>query len=79
MGKKKAAKKKTKTSAAKKGKKPEAETLRIPRDRCPECGSYNILHSKVTGQTICQDCAAIFEPLDPESEKKLEKAWEGEE
>ncbi len=40
---------------------------------CPECGSTNIVISKMTGNTICQECGAIFAGLPPDMEKKIEE------
>ena len=41
---------------------------------CPECGSRNVVISKITSNTICQDCGAIFAGLMPELEEKFEHA-----
>ncbi len=40
---------------------------------CIECGSQNIILDKADNEVICKDCGAIFEPLLPEEENKLEK------
>lgn len=47
--------------------------VEINRNECPECGSDNVVIGKMTGNTICQDCGAIFAGLTPEVEKKFEE------
>ena len=49
-------------------------TSKLPKNECAECGSTDVVYNKKTQQTICQDCGAIFEELNPEDEKKFEKA-----
>jgi transcription initiation factor TFIIIB Brf1 subunit/transcription initiation factor TFIIB len=43
---------------------------------CVECGSTNIIYKDSENQILCRDCGALFEPLAPEDEEKLEKAKE---
>lgn len=45
----------------------------INRNECPECGSNNVVISNMTGNTICQDCGAIFAGLMPEVENKFQE------
>ena len=82
--KKKAAKKKSvkapkqskkrvsKKKAVKKRSAP-IKPVKINRNECPECGSANVVISEMTGNTICQDCGAIFAGLPPEVEQKIEE------
>src|SRR3989344_6632654 len=67
---KKAAPKASKKSALKKAILPVSTAS---RSECPECGSVNVVISKMTGNTICQDCGAIFAGLIPEVEQKFEE------
>ena len=67
--KKKVVRKTAKKSVKRKITKP----AEINRNECPECGSGNVVISKVTGNTICQDCGAIFAGLMPEVEQKIEE------
>ena len=46
------------------------------RKECPECGSTNVIYSKMNDNTVCQDCGAIFAKLIPEEEKKFERVRE---
>lgn len=57
----------------KKALKQEKPSQPIKRNECPECGSLNVVISKMTGNTICQDCGAIFAGLPPDVEKKIEE------
>ena len=41
---------------------------------CPECGSTNVHYSKELDALLCRDCGAEFSELNPEDEKKFEKA-----
>lgn len=41
---------------------------------CPECASDNIVYRDKKDQVICKDCGLVFEPLEPETEKKFEKS-----
>ncbi|MFH1053471.1 MAG: TFIIB-type zinc ribbon-containing protein [Candidatus Woesearchaeota archaeon] len=43
-------------------------------DKCPECGSMNIVYSKSKVQIVCKECGGIFSELSPEQEKQFEKA-----
>jgi len=43
-------------------------------DKCPECGSENIIYNDKKKQVICKDCNGIFSELTPEQEKQFEKA-----
>ncbi|MBU0615993.1 MAG: hypothetical protein KJ601_07945 [Nanoarchaeota archaeon] len=63
---KKTVKKVTKVSKPLKATKPVST-----RKTCPECGSRNIIYSRITDRVICQDCAAIFASLVPEDEEKF--------
>jgi len=65
MARKKSIKKRTK-------KKIEVDEEPSERKECPECGSSNVIYSKISDNTICQDCGAIFAKLIPEEE--FEKA-----
>ena len=69
---KKAAPKATKKLVLKKAIKPGVVST-ASRSECPECGSVNVVISKMTGNTICQDCGAIFAGLIPEVEQKFEE------
>lgn len=40
---------------------------------CPECASKDIVYIDEKMQVICQDCGLVYEPLDPETERKFEK------
>lgn len=44
------------------------------KHECAECGSSNAIYQKGSDQIICQDCGAIFEEMEPSSEKKFERA-----
>jgi hypothetical protein len=71
--KKKAAKKplKKKKAISKPSKPPKPVKPITKRNSCPECGSFNIIYSKITDRVICQDCAAIFASLTPEDDEKF--------
>lgn len=43
-------------------------------DKCPECGSENVIFNEKKKQIICKDCNGIFSELTPEQEKQFEKA-----
>lgn len=64
------ARKKASKRGAKKGVDAEEP---IERKDCPECGSTNVIYSKIGDNTVCQDCGAIFAKLIPEEEQKIEK------
>ncbi len=53
------------------GKAVKEAPIRMNRNECPECGSVNVVISKITGNTICQDCGAILAGLPPDLEKKF--------
>ena len=40
---------------------------------CPDCGSDNIVYSRVREQIICRDCGLLFEPLSPDEEELFER------
>lgn len=65
----KAPKKKAKTASRK--KRVVKEPVHINKNECPECGSLNVVISKITGNTICQECGAILAGLPPELEKQF--------
>jgi len=66
MARKKSIKKRTK-------KKIEVNEEPAERKECPECGSNNVVYSKISDNTICRDCGAIFAKLIPK-EEEFEKA-----
>ena len=43
------------------------------RSSCAECGSSNVVYNREKDQLICKDCGAIFEELEPDSEKEYEE------
>ncbi|MFH1642219.1 MAG: TFIIB-type zinc ribbon-containing protein [Nanoarchaeota archaeon] len=53
--------------------KPKTAHKELSKNECPECGSRNIVISQMTGNTICQDCGAIFAGLMPEIEQKFQE------
>ena len=59
----------------KRTKKKEVKEEPLSKE-CPECGSTNVIYSKISDNTICQDCGAIFAKLIPEEEEKFERAKE---
>ncbi len=65
------ARKKSSKKRAKKGIEVNEEPAE--RKECPECGSTNVIYSKISDNTICQDCGAIFAKLIPK-EEEFEKA-----
>ncbi|MFQ5475329.1 MAG: TFIIB-type zinc ribbon-containing protein [Candidatus Nanoarchaeia archaeon] len=43
-------------------------------NKCPECGSENVVHDKEKDSLICKDCGVVFSELAPEAEKQEEDA-----
>jgi ribosomal protein S27E len=68
---KKAPKKAKAVKKAPKKRVKKAATIEINKNECPECGSMNVVISKMTGNTICQDCGAILAGLPPDVEKQF--------
>lgn len=46
------------------------------KNRCPECGSDNVIYNRRDDQLICQDCGVVFEELPPEEEEEFEEVSE---
>jgi transcription initiation factor TFIIB len=40
--------------------KKEARTRQRLVDKCPECGSDNLVHDYDTGETVCGDCGLVL-------------------
>lgn len=62
-----------KKSSKRTKKRIEVDEEPAERKECTECGSNNVVYSKISDNTICQDCGAIFAKLIPEEERKFEK------
>ena len=42
------------------GRKKVAMSQQTLRDKCPECGSVNLIHDYDTGETVCGDCGLVL-------------------
>jgi transcription initiation factor TFIIB len=42
------------------GRKKVAMSQQTLRDKCPECGSVNLIHDYDTGETVCRDCGFVL-------------------
>ncbi len=40
--------------------KPRIKTRRTGEDRCPECGSVNLIHDEESGEIICGNCGLVI-------------------
>jgi len=41
-------------------RKKMARSQQTLRDKCPECGSANLIHDYDTGETVCGDCGLVL-------------------
>ncbi len=39
------------------------EKMRMMVDRCPECGSTNLIHDYDTGETVCSECGLVIQDV----------------